>query len=232
MGFTVAVVGATGNVGREMLTTLAERDFPADDVVALASSRSIGKEVSFGEDDVLKVQGLDTFDFRGIDIVLSSPGATERNPGRRHDEVRRETDPPVHSTLVRVLQNLLSGHAKATLERFQERGLEIVLLTQLYGKFGQETNLTEEKEVEADCKYFTEEHGLPFRVAIGKADAQPEDHGRSAEPNMQNYFLNVYPTFVVIDTNGKIVRVKVGGGTDMDAKLAAMIEPFLSAVIA
>jgi aspartate-semialdehyde dehydrogenase len=75
MGFTVAVVGATGNVGREMLTTLAEREFPADDVVALASSRSIGKEVSFGEDDVLKVQGLDTFDFRGIDIVFSSPGA-------------------------------------------------------------------------------------------------------------------------------------------------------------
>jgi aspartate-semialdehyde dehydrogenase len=75
MGFTVAVVGATGNVGREMLTTLVERDFPADKVVALASSRSIGKEVSFGEDDILKVQGLDTFDFRGIDIVLSSPGA-------------------------------------------------------------------------------------------------------------------------------------------------------------
>src|SRR5215468_5910334 len=75
MGYRVAVVGATGNVGREMLTTLAEREFPADDVVALASSRSIGREVSFGEDDVLKVQGLDTFDFRGIDIVLSSPGA-------------------------------------------------------------------------------------------------------------------------------------------------------------
>src|SRR5262244_3274483 len=75
MGFKVAVVGATGNVGREMLTTLAERDFPADDVVPLASSRSIGKEVSFGEDDILKVQGLDTYDFRGIDIVLSSPGA-------------------------------------------------------------------------------------------------------------------------------------------------------------
>ena len=75
MGYRVAVVGATGNVGREMLTTLSERDFPADDVVVLASSRSIGKEVSFGEDDILKVQGLDTFDFRGIDIVLSSPGA-------------------------------------------------------------------------------------------------------------------------------------------------------------
>src|SRR6516225_5455151 len=75
MGFRVAVVGATGNVGREFLTTLAEREFPADDIVALASSRSIGREVSFGEDDVLKVQGLDTYDFRGVDIVLSSPGA-------------------------------------------------------------------------------------------------------------------------------------------------------------
>ena len=69
------MVGATGNVGREILTTLAERDFPADEVVALASSRSVGKEVSFGEDDVLKVVCLDTFDFRGVDIVLSSPGA-------------------------------------------------------------------------------------------------------------------------------------------------------------
>jgi aspartate-semialdehyde dehydrogenase len=75
MGFKVAVVGATGNVGREILTTLAERDFPADKVVALASSRSVGKEVSFGEDDVLKVEGLDTYDFRGTDIVLSSPGS-------------------------------------------------------------------------------------------------------------------------------------------------------------
>ncbi|HEV2300284.1 MAG TPA: aspartate-semialdehyde dehydrogenase, partial [Stellaceae bacterium] len=73
MGFKVAVVGATGNVGREMLSTLAERRFPADEVVALASSRSIGKEVSFGDDDILRVQDLDTFDFRGVDIVLSSP---------------------------------------------------------------------------------------------------------------------------------------------------------------
>jgi aspartate-semialdehyde dehydrogenase len=75
MGFQVAVVGATGNVGREIMTALAEREFPADDGAALASSRSIGREVSFGDDDVLKVQGLDTYDFRGIDIVLSSPGA-------------------------------------------------------------------------------------------------------------------------------------------------------------
>jgi len=75
MGYKVAVVGATGNVGREMLSILAEREFPADDVIAIASSQSIGKQVSFGEDDVLDVQALDTFDFRGIDIVLSSPGA-------------------------------------------------------------------------------------------------------------------------------------------------------------
>src|ERR1700761_2287783 len=75
MGYRVAVVGATGNVGREMLTTLYERDFPVDEVVALASSRSIGSEVSFGEDDVLKCRDLDTFDFKGIDIALFSPGA-------------------------------------------------------------------------------------------------------------------------------------------------------------
>jgi aspartate-semialdehyde dehydrogenase len=75
MGFKVAVVGATGNVGREMLSVLAERRFPADDVFALASSQSIGKQVSFGDDDVLDVQALDSFDFRGIDIVLSSPGS-------------------------------------------------------------------------------------------------------------------------------------------------------------
>jgi aspartate-semialdehyde dehydrogenase len=75
MGYKVAVVGATGNVGREMLTTLAERKFPVDEVVALASERSIGKEVSFGEDEVLKVHDLEHYDFRGVDIVLSSPGA-------------------------------------------------------------------------------------------------------------------------------------------------------------
>src|ERR1700742_1736286 len=75
MGFTGAVVGPPGNVGREILTTLSEREFPADDVVALASSRSIGKEVSFGEDDILRVQDLDTYDCRGVDIVLSSPGS-------------------------------------------------------------------------------------------------------------------------------------------------------------
>jgi len=74
MGYKVAVVGATGNVGREILNIMSERRFPADDVVALASERSVGHEVSFG-DDTLKVQNLDKFDFKGFDIVLSSPGA-------------------------------------------------------------------------------------------------------------------------------------------------------------
>jgi len=75
MGYKVAVVGATGNVGREILQVLAERDFPVSEVVALASERSVGSEVSFGEDDVLKVQELTNYDFRGIDLVLSSPGS-------------------------------------------------------------------------------------------------------------------------------------------------------------
>jgi aspartate-semialdehyde dehydrogenase len=73
MGFRVAVVGATGNVGREILDILAERRFPADAVVALASSRSIGTEVSYG-DKILKCKSLDNFDFSGTDICLMSAG--------------------------------------------------------------------------------------------------------------------------------------------------------------
>jgi aspartate-semialdehyde dehydrogenase len=76
MGYKVAVVGATGNVGREMLSILAEREFPADEVFAVASERSVGVEVSFGEDDVLKVHSLDTFDFSKVDIALFSPGGS------------------------------------------------------------------------------------------------------------------------------------------------------------
>src|SRR6476661_3341858 len=75
MGYRVAVVGATGNVGGEMLSILAEREFPADEVIALASERSVGTEISFGEGDILQVKDLYSFDFCGIDIVLSSPGA-------------------------------------------------------------------------------------------------------------------------------------------------------------
>ncbi|MCJ2015042.1 aspartate-semialdehyde dehydrogenase [Methylobacterium sp. J-076] len=73
MGYKVAVVGATGNVGREMLDILAERAFPADEVVALASRRSQGQEVSFG-DKTLKVKVLDTYDFSDTDICLMSAG--------------------------------------------------------------------------------------------------------------------------------------------------------------
>ena len=75
MGYRLAVVGATGAVGREMLSTLVDRAFPIDDVVALASERSAGSQVSFGEDDALDVRDLASFDFKGIDMVLSSPGA-------------------------------------------------------------------------------------------------------------------------------------------------------------
>ena len=76
MAYRVAVVGATGAVGREMLKTLVERNFPVSEVAALASARSVGQEVSFGEKKVLKVQNLETFDFTGWDIGLFSPGAS------------------------------------------------------------------------------------------------------------------------------------------------------------
>ncbi len=75
MGYKVAVIGATGNVGREILQIMAEREFPADEVIALASERSVGREISYGEDDVLKVHDLATFNFKGVDLALSSPGA-------------------------------------------------------------------------------------------------------------------------------------------------------------
>jgi aspartate-semialdehyde dehydrogenase len=74
MGFKVAVVGATGNVGREMLGILAERSFPADEVIALASRRSMGVDVSYG-DRTLKCKALDHYDFADVDICLMSAGA-------------------------------------------------------------------------------------------------------------------------------------------------------------
>jgi aspartate-semialdehyde dehydrogenase len=75
MGYKVAVVGATGNVGREMLNILEERAFPADEVVALASRRSLGTEVSFG-DKTLTVKALDHYDFSDVDICLMSAGGS------------------------------------------------------------------------------------------------------------------------------------------------------------
>ena len=74
-GYKVAIAGATGNVGREMLAILAERRFPVSEVVALASSRSIGKEVSFGE-KTLKCKALEHYDFSDTDICLMSAGGT------------------------------------------------------------------------------------------------------------------------------------------------------------
>jgi aspartate-semialdehyde dehydrogenase len=73
MGFKVAVVGATGNVGREMLNILVEREFPADEVVALASRKSLGTELSYG-DRTLKVKALEHYDFSDVDICLMSAG--------------------------------------------------------------------------------------------------------------------------------------------------------------
>ena len=74
MGYRVVVAGATGNVGREMLNILAEREFPVDEIAALASRRSLGTEVSFG-DRTLKTQDLDAFDFTGWDIALFAIGS-------------------------------------------------------------------------------------------------------------------------------------------------------------
>ena len=75
MAYKIAVIGATGNVGREMLKTLIQRQFPISEVVALASTRSIGTEVSFG-DGTLKVKAMDYYDFKGTDIALMSAGGT------------------------------------------------------------------------------------------------------------------------------------------------------------
>ena len=76
MAYRVAVVGATGAVGREILKTLAERNFPISDIAAVASGRSSGTEISFGENRVLKTHNLEKFDFHGWDIALFSPGAS------------------------------------------------------------------------------------------------------------------------------------------------------------
>jgi aspartate-semialdehyde dehydrogenase len=94
MGLRVAVVGATGNVGREMMTILEERLFPADEVVAIASRRSVGIEVSYG-DRTLKCKDLETYDFSGIDLVLMSAGGA----------VSREWSPKIGATGAVVIDN-------------------------------------------------------------------------------------------------------------------------------
>ncbi len=76
MGYRIAVVGATGNVGREMLNILAEREFPADEIAALASSRSVGDRIDFGDSGrELTVRNLEHFDFTGWDMALFAAGS-------------------------------------------------------------------------------------------------------------------------------------------------------------
>src|SRR5215470_11797462 len=94
MGYKVAVVGATGNVGREMLNILDERKFAADEVVALASRRSVGSEVSYG-DKTLKVKALEHYDFTDVDICLMSAGAA----------VSREWSPKIAAAGAVVIDN-------------------------------------------------------------------------------------------------------------------------------
>jgi aspartate-semialdehyde dehydrogenase len=94
MGYKVALVGATGNVGREMLSILDERKFPADEVVALASRRSMGVEVSFG-DRTLKCKDLATYDFSDVDICLMSAGG----------EVSKEWSPKIGAQGCVVIDN-------------------------------------------------------------------------------------------------------------------------------
>jgi aspartate-semialdehyde dehydrogenase len=94
MGLRVAVVGATGNVGREMMAILEERLFPADEVFAVASRRSVGVEVSYG-DRTLKCKDLENFDFSGIDLVLMSAGGA----------VSKEWSPKIGATGAVVIDN-------------------------------------------------------------------------------------------------------------------------------
>jgi len=95
MAYKVAVVGATGNVGREMLRVLVERQFPFSEVVALASTRSVGTEVSFGDDAVLKVKALDYYDFKGTDLCLMSAGS----------DIAKEWAPKIAATGCIVIDN-------------------------------------------------------------------------------------------------------------------------------
>ena len=94
MGLRIAVVGATGNVGREMLSILEERLFPADEVTALASRKSMGMEVSYG-DRTLKVKDLETFDWKGVDLCLMSAGGP----------VSKEWSPKIGATGCVVIDN-------------------------------------------------------------------------------------------------------------------------------
>ena len=122
MGYRVAVVGATGSVGHELLQILDERAFPVDEIVALASENSVGKEVSFGDTEVLKVSNLADFDFSNTDIVLSSPGASVskvHTPRAAHagavvidNTSYFRMDPDVPLVVPEVNEEAIAGYAK------------------------------------------------------------------------------------------------------------------------
>src|ERR1700721_2272450 len=98
MGYKVALVGATGNVGREMLNILDERKFPADEVGGLAARRSMGVEVSYG-DRTLKVKALEHYDFSDVDICLMSAGGA----------VSKEWSPKIAAAGAVVIDNPSTG---------------------------------------------------------------------------------------------------------------------------
>jgi aspartate-semialdehyde dehydrogenase len=120
--YKIAVAGATGNVGREVLQILADREFPAHDVVALASSRSTGTEVSFGEDKVLQVQDLAAYDFAGTDFVFAAvegdivqqlaPRATAAGSVVIDKSSAYRMDPDVPLVVPEVNADALRGFAK------------------------------------------------------------------------------------------------------------------------
>src|SRR3569832_2042480 len=109
MGYTVAVVGATGKVGREMLNILDERKFPVDEVVALAARRSIGVEVSYG-DRTLKVKALEHYDFADVDICLMSAGAVVID---NSSAWRMDTDVPL--IVPEVIADATAGFTKKSI---------------------------------------------------------------------------------------------------------------------
>ena len=121
MGYRIAVVGATGNVGREMLNILAEREFPVDEIVALASRKSLGTDCSFG-DKTLRTLDLDTFDFAGWDIAFFAIGS---EPTKKYAPIAAKAgcvvidnsslyryDPDVPLIVPEVNPDAIEGYAK------------------------------------------------------------------------------------------------------------------------
>ncbi|MGH7049219.1 MAG: aspartate-semialdehyde dehydrogenase, partial [Acetobacteraceae bacterium] len=148
MAYRVAVVGATGAVGREMLKVLAERHFPVSDVAAVASGRSAGMEISFGDKLTLKVQPLEHFDFRGFDLGLFSPGAevSARHAPRAAEAGCVVIDNTSHFRMEPDVPLVVPEVNPAALEKFSRRNIIanpncstiqlVVALKPLHDRFG------------------------------------------------------------------------------------------------